>query len=171
MTFVIPVDRLTISTAFDLKSDTTKVAHEEVFLRVTGGGGAASSVNVELCAEKPHSFENTEFDNLVIDTNDSIPHARAIGGINSHYGQPIFRKDDLTVMTELGDDSGDRGFGGILMVRRYSSREAYDGDGEVTLDGPGSTAEEAGIAAGYETSQTMKYDEQDIEAHFLIHTF
>ena len=170
MTFKIPVDRLTISTAFDLKSETTKVAHEEVFLRVTGGGGAASSVNVELCAEEPHSFKTTKFDNLVIKTNDSIPYASAIGGINSLY-EPIFEKDDLTVMAELGDDSGDRGFGGILMVRRYSSREAYDGDGEVTLDGPGSAAEEAGIAAGYETSQTTKYDEQDIKRIFYSYIF
>ena len=152
MTFKIPVDRLTISTAFDIKSDSTKVAHEKIFLRVTGGGGAASSVNVELCAEEPHIFASSEFDNLVIKTNQGIPYASVIGGINSDYGA-IFEKDDLTTMAELGDDSGDRGSGGILMVRRFSSREAYDGDAEVTLDGPGSAAEEAGIAAGYGTSQ------------------
>ena len=37
-------------------------------------------------------------------------------------------------MVVLDDGSEDRCFGGLLKVHRYSSREAYDGDGEVTED-------------------------------------
>ena len=148
--FEIPVDRLTNTDNIDLKSCTLRVGPLDVYLRLTAGRGAESTVNVQLCAEEPaegFSVERVMFDRLHVKVMIAHELDPRVGGVVS-YGESILDVEGLTDMDELDDGSGDKGAGGSLSVERYSSRVMYDGDGEVTTDGPGSAAERAGEAAG-----------------------
>jgi hypothetical protein len=147
LTFEIPVDRLTNTDHIDLKSQSFRVGPLNVYLRLTAGRGADTTVNVQLCATKPFIFAANYFRELrvVVDMEHELE--QRVGGVVS-YGASILEVKDLTTMTELNDGSGDKGAGGSLSVEHYSSRVMYDGDGEVTTDGPGSAAERAGEAAG-----------------------
>ena len=147
LTFEIPVDRLTNTDNIDLKSQSFRVGPLDVYLRLTAGRGAESTVNVQLCAAKPFIFIANHFRELrvVVDMEHELE--QRVGGVYL-YGESILEVKDRTDMNELDDGSGDKGAGGSLSVERYTSRVMCDGDGEVTTDGPGSAAERAGEAAG-----------------------
>lgn len=149
----IPVGRITNTDYFDLKSSIMQVGAVKVYLRMMAGRGPESTVNVQLCAEASdtvwHRFRHlsVEIDPVNYNFGNSRHMERRIGGPEPE-GDWTLQVWNTTKMTELDDGSGDEGFGGSLRVHRYTSREAYDGDGEPTTDGPGSAAELAGVAAG-----------------------
>ena len=121
--FVIPVDRLTSTRTYDLRSRPTSVWRENIYLRVVGGSRPSSEVRVQLCAEAPHSLQNTVVEKLDIRTDENNVEERSIGGITED-DYAAFSNWEATKMVELEDGSGDRGFGGFLTVYRYSSRIA-----------------------------------------------
>ena len=147
----IPYHRLDSGRPFDLRSQAVSVWQENVYLRVKSDGTPSSFVTVQLCAQAPQPYDSSAFDHLHICTDwNPAGGQRRIGGIPI-YETASFERQEPTAMVALDDGSEDKCFGGLLKVVRYSFREAYDGDGEVTEDGPGSAAEMAGIAAGYES--------------------
>ena len=148
ISFEIPTDQLLFTDQIDLKSESTRVGPMKVYLRLKAGRGADSTVDVQLCAEQPFDFDHLFFGDLVItiDMENELEREH-IGGVQQ-YGNAVLEVSDKTEMEELDDSSGDKGAGGSLSGRVYTSREAYDGDGEVTTDGYGSVAERAGQAAG-----------------------
>ena len=145
--FEIPVDRLTNTDHIDLKSQSFRVGPLDVYLRLTAGRGADTTVNVQLCAAKPFIFAANYFRELCVSVDMEHNLGRRVGGVHT-IGESVLEVKKFTKMTELNDGSGDKGAGGSLSVEHYSSRVMYDGDGEVTTDGPGSAAERAGEAAG-----------------------